>query len=303
MEKHLELLTGSGIRMTMRAQGAAAAGVLDRLSFMMALPLTPPTPGSTEMLVIYSPECAPENPGGKTASESCAGYFIYRQGNQINMVMSPDYAEVEELARVRLPLMLILMLGTINNFFCVMLHGAMLEDSDGRAIIVIASSGVGKSTTAQRFIAAGGIAHHDDQMLFCWSNDDGEDKFFVHGLPTWSRVFRDGLNREVFPFSNRREVKNIYVLSRGGENEEIVEIPAAAWHGHLMAAFFEHMIWPGAILSANEKIQLAGVVWEIVRKIDRRFRPLSLAAKLDGDLIKTFKNAPNQKPIMEKNET
>ncbi|MDD5599585.1 MAG: hypothetical protein PHV82_16695 [Victivallaceae bacterium] len=302
MEKFIELVTSSGIRMVMRAEGLAAVRVLERLSFMMALPLTGRMPGLTAMVVIYSPECAPDNPGEKTEREFCAGYFIYRQGDQINLVMSPDYLGTDELARVRFPLMLILMLGTVNKLSCVMLHGAMLEDFEGKAIIVIASSGEGKSTTAQRFIAAGGTAHHDDQMLLCWNNDGRKRSFFVHGLPTWSRVFRDGLASETFPFATRREVKNIYVLTRASEREEIVEIPAAVWHGHLLGAFFEHMIWPEAILTAAEKLQLFAGVWEIVRQLDRRFRPLSLAARLDGDLIRTLRNAPNQNIVQEKNE-
>ena len=300
MEKFIEFVTSFDIRMVMRAKGAAAVGVLERLSSMMALPLTKASPPSKVMVVIYSPECAPENPGEKTEREFCAGYLIYRQDDQINLVMSSDYLDIDELARVRFPLMMILMLGTVKKHSCVMLHGAMLEDSDGKAIVVIASSGEGKSTTARRYIAAGGGAQHDDQMLFCWGDDDEEGSFFVHGLPTWSRVFNNGFDNEAFPFASRREVKNIYVLTRGSECEEIVEIPAAVWHGHLLAAFFEHMIWPEAILTVEEKLRLYARVWKIVHKIDRRFRPLSLAATLDGDLIKTLQNAPNQNIIEEK---
>jgi|GEM_PF-2465562 len=302
MKNFLELITGNGAHMAMCAYGPAALQVLERLSFMLALPLRESRSDVPAMLALYAPEEAPENPGENVEKNFCAGYFIYRQAGRLNLVMTPDYAEVEELARVRFPLMLLLMQGTVNDLSCIMLHGAMLEDADGKAIVVIASSGVGKSTTARRFIAAGGIAPHDDQMLLCWNSTGAKDDFFIHGLPTWSRVFNRGLDGEVFPFTPRREVKNIYVLTRGTDREEIVELPMAAWHGHLLAAFFEHMVWPEVILSTAEKLQLSAKVWNLVRCLDRRFRPLSLSARLDGDLLKTLQHAPRQTPVKEKNE-
>jgi len=288
--------------MTMQARGTAALAVLERLGYMLALPLKDGCPKDGAMVVIHAPESAPENPGVKPEINECAGYIVHRNGSQVHLVMTSEYAEVEELARVRFPLMLLLMQGTVNDFACVMLHGAMLEDADGKAIVVIASSGVGKSTTARRFIAGGGTAPHDDQMLLCWSNAGAEPGFFIHGLPTWSRVFQNGLAGEIFPFAISREVKNIYVLTRGESREEIIEIPAAAWHGHLLAAFFEHMIWPEVILEIPEKLQLSAKVWEIVRRIDKQFRPLALSAMLDGDLIKTLQDAPKQNIAEVKNE-
>lgn len=289
MNQCLILTADNGVRVTMQGTGPEAIDILERLSLLMSLPLVEPAAGASLHLLSPDIRREPVSPG-----LYCAGYEIHRQRERIILRLMPDFPETEELARVRFPLMLAFMQSTMRRERCILLHGSMLLDSNDRAIILIASSGVGKSTAARRYIADGGRAIYDDQMLLCWTEESAGVRFRVHGLPTWSRVFREGFGHAVFPFYPSYPVRNIYCLSRGTACEEIRPLPLPVWHGRLVAAFLEHLVWPEAVLNTKEKLELASICWQIAEKVDRTFLPQELAACPEAGLAETLKHAPPQ---------
>ena len=292
MTKYLELATATDDRIAIGAEGEAAIFILARLSALMGLPLNDST-AAAPRLTLYSPDFRPPELNESPAA-TYAGYDIYPQPGHLRLCLVPNHLEVLELARVRFPLMAVLMQAVMDNMPCILFHGSMLEDSDGGAILLVASSGVGKSTSARRFSEAGGVAHFDDQMLLCRKKEGDSVRFYAHGLPTWSRVFEKGYDGNVFPFQPPRPVKNIYCLSRGTDREEIRPLPLPIWHGHLVAAMLEHLIWPEAILDTDEKLRLASICWKFVESMDEVFLPMELAAHLGFNLKKTLAAAPAQ---------
>lgn len=292
MIKYLELATATNDRIVICAEGEAAVFILTRLSTLMGLPLTDSTTASPR-LTLYSPDARPSELNESPAA-TYAGYDIYPQSGHLRLCLVPNHLEVLELARVRFPLMAVLMQAVMDNIPCILFHGSMLEDSDGHATLLVASSGVGKSTSARRFAEAGGVAHFDDQMLLCRRQEGDSVRFYVHGLPTWSRVFEKGYEGNVFPFQPPRPVKNIYCLTRSAEREEIRPLPLPMWHGHLVAAMLEHLIWPEAILDTDGKLRLASICWKFVESLDQVFLPMELAAHLDFNLKETLATAPAQ---------
>lgn len=296
MEQVLELAAGNGVRLVLGAAGTAANRVLTRLAQLLGVtPKRCCDDFREAQTVIFSPAEAHRATGESGEVTTCAGYEIKRNRRSVHLMMT-ESGEVDELARVRYPLMMLIMQTMLNGEPCILFHGALLERSDGAATVVIASSGVGKSTTARRFIAGGGKAQFDDQMLLCWRETaSGSPEFSVHGLPTWSRVFQDGLGRECFGFERKYSLRQLYCLGRGEGAEEIRPLPLAVWHGQLVAAMLEHLVWPQAILSGDEKVAMGKFCWQLAQQLDRVFRPQQLAATLDGDLHRTLAEAPAQR--------
>lgn len=289
MRKSLELVTGHGIRLVITATGAPAVAILARLAGLVAVPLSEPVRPGDCNCAVFSPGTLPAAASGGAAGVT-AGYEIHRREDGFVLLLTPDPDPELELARVRYPLMLLMMQAACRELDCVLFHGAMLTGPDG-ATLLVASSGIGKSTSARRYIAAGGEAHYDDQMLLCWRQEAGRPAFFIHGLPTWSRVFRDGFAASSFPFRPAFPLHRLYCLSRGAEREEIRPLAPAVWHGHLIAAMLEHQIWPEALLDTAEKVRLGRRCWQIAEQLDRVFPPQELAAHLDYNLKHTLERA------------
>ena len=77
-----------------------------------------------------------------------------------------------------------------------LMHGTLLEEPDG-GILLFGTSGIGKSTTRNRYIAEGGVSVADDAVL-CYT-ENGE--FFARRLPTWSDWFANGSTSRTYPVS------------------------------------------------------------------------------------------------------
>ncbi len=89
----------------------------------------------------------------------------------------------------------------------VALHGALLEEN-GEGVVLLADSGVGKSTTLKRHRKNGGTGIADDWLLI----NDTTDGFIAQVLPTWSKVSHYLDSR--FPLAHCVPLKGIGVLAR-----------------------------------------------------------------------------------------
>jgi len=296
MDRILEFVAGNGARLIIGAAGDAANEVLQQLSQLTGIaPKACQNDFWAAQTVIFSPDCAHRASGEPTLEETCAGYKVLRGPRSVHLVMFDD-ENTDSLGRVRYPLMMVVMQAMLNGESCTLLHGALLEGVDGSATVVVASSGVGKSTTARRYIQGGGKAQFDDQMLLCWRETPaGRLELMIHGLPTWSRVFQNGLGKECFGFDRAYPLARLYCLGRGENKEEIRSLPMAVWHGQVIAALLEHLLWPQKILPESEKVAMGQFCWRLANDVDRVFRPLQLLATLDGDLHRTLAQAPEQR--------
>jgi len=97
-----------------------------------------------------------------------------------------------------------------------LMHGCLLTLPSGEGLFLCGQSGMGKSTTAQRWKAAGGECPADDLVLMEWDGDN----LFAHPLPTWSRCLTS-LDGEWYPFEEPLQIKTVLSLSRD-ELEEAV---------------------------------------------------------------------------------
>lgn len=297
MKQIVEYVAGNGAHLVLGACGIAANRVLTELAQLTGVaPKACLDDFLTAQTVIFSPEYAHMADGEPGPVDACSKYEIKRKLRCVHLVMRDDGVGVDELALVRYPLMVLSMQSMLNGEKCTLLHGALLEESDGGAAVVVASSGVGKSTTARRYIQGGGKAQFDDQMLLCWRETPaGGVEFSVHGLPTWSRVFQNGLGHECFAFGRSFALNHLYCLGRGEKTEEIRSLPMAVWHGQVIAALLEHLLWPQAILAESEKVAMGQFCWQLANQLDRVFRPQQLLATLDGDLHRTLAQVPAQR--------
>ncbi len=83
-------------------------------------------------------------------------------------------------------------------------------------------------------------------------------------------------------------MRQLLCLGRGEETEEVRRLPLNVWHGQLVAAMLEHLVWPQAILPDDEKVAMGKFCWQLAQRLDRVFPPRQLAATLDGDLHRTL---------------
>jgi len=173
---------------------------------------------------------------------------------------------------------------TLRRKNSLMMHGALLEMPDGSGIALCGPSGMGKSTTARRWIAAGGVCHADDFFWLLW-RDGG---IYAYPLPTWSRCEKS-LTGEFFPVDHGIPLKTVLALGRGPEREFIEPLsPAQFLHSIYSSAIYFEQIIVG-LLPSPDKEQFVKIVQENAQKLASAFPCECLRAHLDGDLRATLK--------------
>jgi SynChlorMet cassette protein ScmC len=95
------------------------------------------------------------------------------------------------------------------------LHAALVE-SDGRGILLVGRSGVGKSTACRR-LPPGWNVVCDDMALAVQTAGGG---FRVHPLPTWSAV-RIGSREQTWDINRSVRLRAIFFLTQAAEDEVI----------------------------------------------------------------------------------
>ena len=165
----------------------------------------------------------------------------------------------------------------------VLFHGSLLEDGN-EAILLFGESGIGKSTTRNRWIEEGGSSAADD-LILCFR--DGED-FYARCLPTWSDWFKNGSQSRRYPVAEPRRIKSILWLSRGKETQYTAPAPPAVWHAQLMSAMAVHSNYAMRYFTQDEKSAYLDHIWNFICKIDEKFEKRGLFAHLDHPLKPTL---------------
>jgi hypothetical protein len=164
-------------------------------------------------------------------------------------------------------------------------HGAMLCNSRG-AVLLCGESGVGKSTTSERWKALGAdfCCPADDMVLL--SHHDG--RFMAYPLPTWSR-YALAPGAESFPVENGYPVNGVLCLERGDPAEKIETVSEAEFFAQVYCSFYFHIKFAVHVLRGGERALLRKHVERMTNLVVRHFPPKGLFARLDGDLRETLK--------------
>ncbi len=292
----LSFTTADGSVIRIGALDERARGVLETTARIHEIPPPEELPERSEScrVILFSERNG--LPPGVPAKPvlTISGLEIYRSGNLFYYGLSelppPTW---EESFRYRLPLLNAMMAATLEDGKSILFHGCLLLNDAGEGIVLTGESEVGKSTTFRRWIAAGGTGLCDDLMILTvLPSAGGGCRFCAQPLPTWSRCLREGVPAEVlrYPLGKAVNVRHILWLTRSAtDREEILPVPVQKWHGQLLAACNQHLLFSQYALSVEERRNLVMAYWKIVDEIDRIYRPLALAAHLKGDLRETWK--------------
>lgn len=166
---------------------------------------------------------------------------------------------------------------------CLILHAAML-DAGGSAILLCGDSGVGKSTSAERWRRCGHRAFADDMVLLEY---DSDGRFFAHALPTWSRC-RKELELPVCSAATAVPVSGVLGVARGEREETVERISRAEFFGGVARSCFFHCLGILKRLPPDVKSELSRRLAAAAGLLADRFPPYGLFARLDGDLPRTL---------------
>lgn len=164
-----------------------------------------------------------------------------------------------------------------------MIHCSMLEKED-QSLLLLGESGIGKSTSAKRWAAAGGTATADDAVLLEYAADGG---ILVHRLPTWSAC-RLRLDGRSYPFSPPLKLKNVLAVSRGEDREYIRAITKAEFYAQLYRCGFYHYLPIAGKLPPEEQKMLAAKIKDFTDILTNRHKPQALFAHLEGSIAETL---------------
>ena len=223
------------------------------------------------------------------------GMEIFRSGDTVfyRLAETPP-ASWEECLRYRLPLLTSVMNATLAGSEALLFHGCLLLTDDDAGIILTGESEIGKSTTFRRWQTAGGRGLCDDLMILSrGTGADDRSCFYAQPLPTWSRCLREGIAAKElrYPVNEKIPIRRILWLTRSAtEREELIPVTIQKWHGQLLAACNQHMLFIQYALTVEERRQLVMECWKIVDEIDTIYSPLALAAHLQGNLRETLKH-------------
>ena len=164
-----------------------------------------------------------------------------------------------------------------------LIHGSLLEQN-GQGILLFGRGGVGKTTTMARFRAAGGICRADDIVLVSF---DG-NKVTANPLPTCSYYSEYGTNGLRVPFYPAVTLKQLCLLRRGAEKEEIVAIARAEWMAALLQSVSQHQMKGYCLLDDEQKEKYRKALGVITARFSEFFPARALDAHLGGDIMKTL---------------
>lgn len=193
----------------------------------------------------------------------------------------------ECLSFFRRPVASALLSGVLRGHKIVVVHGALLELSDGRGVLLSAESNAGKSTTCRRWEASGGKYTSDDMILLEYDTPDG---IIAHPLPTWSRC-QQSLEGLCYPIERCIPLAGVLVLSRAkhDEPEEIRSIPYPEFLCQVYQSCMFFLLPKLISFPEAEQRQLIANNQSCARKLCSLFPPRALMARLDGDLRETLK--------------
>jgi len=196
-----------------------------------------------------------------------------------------DMTERRLVSLFRFTVLLAILSGMFRSGRIAALHGVLLEDDDGRGMLLCGQSGIGKSTTMRRWKAGGGKVYADDLVLL---EEDGTGGYMASPFPTWSRC-RQKLEGECFPVSHKVELKALLEATRSQTGREYIgEVTEVEYFSAVYNALFLHMGY--LIKDHPEKYcgELAGKSKDFAVKLAGHFKPGAFFADLNADIRKTF---------------
>jgi len=165
-----------------------------------------------------------------------------------------------------------------------LMHGCLLKLADGGGVLLCGQSGMGKTTTAQRWREEGGDVAADDMVLL----EYGGEVLYAHPLPTWSRCIETVPN-EHFCAEEAVPLKTILALSRDEKSEEIREVEGFKYMTAIFASCMLFTFRKGRQeLSEELQLRLAAIVKQGAIDIYDRFPHRTLFANLQCSLKQTF---------------
>lgn len=164
------------------------------------------------------------------------------------------------------------------------MHGVLL-DNDSNTLLFCGESGVGKSTTAERWHKVGGCCYADDLVLI----DFNCERLFAHPLPTWS-ICKRSLSDRHYPVSYGKPLKQAFGLSRGAEYEYVASISPDAYFAQLYRSCFFHLSGVAGYLPRAVQKKLNNAISAGVEYLAGHLPPLGLFAHLSGNLKQTLKD-------------
>ena len=253
------------------SQGDRPCFILGRTARSLSLELQPETAHSS--IFFTEKKCS----GTSVFSDNLAEVEIFdSQDKMIFYQKTPEmYLRRNSLATIKLLISCAVRQGWKENIRAALFHGAMLTHPEypEQSVLIFGISGMGKSTTAQRWKAVGGNAPAEDLILI-YQDECGD--FFARPLPTWSRY------PETADFNICCKVKNVLHLQRGKQDEIVSANDKSAWSVDCAKALMFHHYLPN--LSQEISAAIAFECMKFGEALRKKFDAYDINTNLDGDL-------------------
>lgn len=251
-------------------QAADCSGCLDELAALLRLPKAAQRPDgqAADCELLSFRELGVVPPAAAAATEPAA-IFCLRNGDRPWSPVLPDRVELWRT------LVLLAAHGLLLRGAGLILHAAMMEFC-GRAMVITASSGIGKTTCARR-IPAPWRAWCDDWTLLCRSGNGWR----AHPLPTWSAL-KEGVVSG-WPLETSFPLGAVYQLRRGSADGSRrlrrIELFSALYAGcHWQVLQGARLAGCGAAEMRSLTLRELGLIRSLVKSVPG----FELTATLDG---------------------
>ena len=281
MIRHLAIDLAGGGRIVI--QDNAGTGFFRQLADLLKAELIP---GAAERPDVTLRTTADPVAAGKVVFSTPEGslrFTLDDDASSLGVVVAPDRLE-DDAVRIKIWRYLVICAGisaALRGIPAVLMHGAALLGRNGRAILLCAESGAGKSTTANRWQAIGGDFAADDMFILEYDRQHGS--FFIHPLPTWSRCFT-APEAVRFPAGQPIPVAGILGLSRGRSGDVVERVSKEDFLGQILRAFFDHSKPVLKVFSPAMQQRFSRNTELLAGAVADAFPPCGLFADLKGDL-------------------
>ncbi|MBR2427935.1 MAG: hypothetical protein IKB16_14470 [Lentisphaeria bacterium] len=259
--------------LTIGAEGDRASTLLCQLGEMLCLPIHADMPQECRTVLADDPAIK----GIRRNVEN--GTVVIR----FNPAYISNYEKESYLMRVGVFGAYVLELHLTGRKDFALFHGTLLDEPDNQSILLFGESGVGKSTTRNRWLQEGGSSVADDAILLYHENG----KFYARPLPTWSHWLEFGPVRR-YPVMEKRELRRILWLTRGTVQEIVPAERMALYHCQLLSAMTLHCYATMRLFPAAERYRVGDQFWNMVQTLGAVYPAEEFRAHLDYPLHKTI---------------
>lgn len=212
-------------------------------------------------------------------------YFIYHlynlPGNSIGILPIEKTDRDVSLAWRGL-LLFALFFAVLRGGQICFLHGTVLKHKDNTVTILFGESGVGKSTTARRYVECGGEVICDDQMLLHLHPDQS---LTVSALPTWSRIKPSSPEtNESYDVLTEYNIRNFCRLTRDPLREHLEIDNQKIFQVRLLKELMMHTYGMINFLPEEDRVCFGPHFMKFMDAIIAQFTPHVLLANIDAIL-------------------